>query len=74
MSVLTAFLLWLAVIVGFKLVLVATDAKYWSDHKRWLGGPVRDRLYLIRRYPVRELGWYAGALAIFPLFMMMVKT
>lgn len=73
MSVATAMLLWLAVIVGLKVALIAADPKYRADHKRWLGGPVRDRLWLIRHYPIREIGWYVVSFAIFPLFIMMVS-
>jgi hypothetical protein len=68
MSAMAAVLVWIAFGIALKLGLLAADKRYRRDYTRRLHAsePVA-RFMLIRRYPLRELGWY-GAMAVSAFF------
>ncbi|MCU0910903.1 MAG: hypothetical protein MUE98_06020 [Rhodobacteraceae bacterium] len=71
MSAALATILWIASGIALKLALLAQNREYRRDYGRWLGFTPQARL--IRKWPGRELGWFAAFLGLAPLFYSMVR-
>ena len=69
MSAGIAVVVWLIAIICLKLAFLAIDPAYRRDNGRWMnpGYPLSWRL--IRKYPVRELGWFVASFGLGALML-----
>lgn len=64
MSTQIAVIIWVALGIALKCLFFYLDPEYRKDSGRQFG-PGRAGLQMMRRYPLREIGWYAYMAASF---------
>ena len=72
MSVKVLLILWLLQGIALKLLLIWLDPKYRKAFGRWYM-PGTEGFQMMRKFPIREIGWYVYMAATFILMLEWLK-
>ena len=72
MSVKVLLILWLLQGIALKLLLIWLDPKYRKAYGRWYMQGT-EGFQMMRKFPVREIGWYVYMAATFILMLEWLK-